>query len=71
MDKSARLKMFDDQQREVGVVQSFVNGARVLRSLNIDGVVYKRGATLTREQLLGMKPENFRACVGNRFFELT
>lgn len=47
-----------------------IGSARVLRSLEIGGVVFKRGTMLTREQLLAMKPENCRAMILNDFVEL-
>src|SRR5438045_3450909 len=68
MNHAQRMRAIE---REAGAAEpDLIASATVLCRLGIGDVAYKRGETLTRAQLLAMKPANLRAMLAGRFIEL-
>jgi hypothetical protein len=70
MHRQQRLRAIEDEQRFGAIPLDHIAGAVVVRPISIGDVALKRGAELTRAQLLAMGSRNFRAMVTNRYLEL-
>jgi hypothetical protein len=72
MNLQQRRRSMEAEQRFDGgdLMRSYIAGATTLRRLEFGGVTYRRGATLTRAQVLDVAPRNLRAMIVNHFLEV-
>jgi hypothetical protein len=59
-----------EQSYDGDVMRDFISGATCRRRIEIGGVTFPRGATLTRQQVIDIAPRNLRAMVLNRILEV-
>jgi hypothetical protein len=71
VNRNQRLRSLEAEQRFDGdFTRRYAAGAVVLRRIEMAGIVYARGATLSRSQVLDIAPRNLRAMIVNHFLEV-